>query len=67
MQIIKGFLIGVIFSATIFIGFSVKAGNDPKVVGDSGYLYGLELVDEGYGVVCDTLYYDKDEKQIICH
>lgn len=66
MQIVKGFLIGVILTATAFIGFSVKADNDPKIVGDSGYLYGLELVDKGYGVVCDSLYYDKEDEQIVC-
>jgi hypothetical protein len=66
MKKLKGFLIGFISATFIFVCISVKADNDPKVVGDSGYLYGLELVDKGYGVVCDTLYYDKDEKQIVC-
>ena len=66
MKIAIGFIIGLSFAAAT-LPYSKAQTNDPKIVGDSGYLHGLELVDKGYGVVCDTLYYDKEEKQIVCH
>ncbi len=59
----------------ILIGASITGGTlrsttgqieEPRIVGDSGYLRGVELVDTGYERVCDSIYWDKVEKAIIC-
>lgn len=66
MKHIKSFILGFVLATALFICYSAKAGNDPSIVGDNGYLSGVAVFTEKGERKCTGPYYDKTEKTIEC-
>lgn len=66
MKNIRSFVLGALLSAVLFLSFSVKADDNPKIVGDSGHLVGIEVFSDKGEALCIGPHYDKADKSITC-
>jgi len=62
-NILIGLLLGFALSFSVA---AVAFDNTPKVVGDSGFLKGVEVLDNNGKHVCDTPFWYKDGEIISC-
>ncbi len=63
---IRSFTLGFVLAAAIFICYSAKAGNDPSIVGDNGYLSGVDVFTEKGERICTGPFWDKKAKTLEC-
>lgn len=66
MRIVLIFMLGFVLAFSILVSFPLKAQDGPKIVGDNGFLSGVEIVTEKGETICVGPYYDKKEKTLTC-
>ncbi|MBK8464572.1 MAG: hypothetical protein IPL32_01960 [Chloracidobacterium sp.] len=55
MNNVRSFIFGFIFATAIFVCYSAHAGKDPSIVGDNGYLSGVDVFTEKGEKICTGL------------
>ncbi len=66
MKIFASFVMGFLFATALFFSLPVRADNEPRIVGDNGYVSGVDVFTEKGERICTGPYYDKTEKTLEC-